>query len=380
MWHFIYREYEAEGSIGGVTDLSSLTSSTESDEYFDYLNDWGPRFSKLAEMYKGESSTDSDRESSVGHGSPIPLRPFGSYARPDSPRSDTSSDYFNPNDKLDKPDGSRFFRDPPAYINPIPAQTYPKDVHTSSDDDDDFENTVIHRPKKSRSPSPVTAEPYYNIPRSIPEDAKPERNPEHFTENLPDSSPNDEPHANIPMENNEPDYDDVPSVADSVDEPYYSLPPLREGKPSDDEHNVPENKPGSRSSTSSSDIVSEIYVPKTHDDIYSNDLGENRLYENGPNIGDLREDDNYAYIHYEPPSNIPMENNEPDYDNVPSVVDSVDEPYYSLPPPREGEPSDDEHNIPENKPGRGVDNYAYIHPVGDSPLEIGQSSSLESEV
>ena len=303
--------------MGGVSDLSSLTSSTESEEYFDYLNDWGPRFSKLAEMYKGESSTDSDRESSVGHSSPLPVRPFGSYKRPDSPLSDTSSEYFSPNNKLDKPDGPRFFRDPPAYINPIPAQTYPKDVHTSSDDDDDFENTVIHRPRANKSPSPVNADPNYNIPRTImPEDTKPEPNQEHFTENLPGRSPDDEPHANIPKENSEPDYDNVPSVADSVDEPYYSLPPPREGEPSDDEHNVPENRPGSRSSTNSSDIVSEIYVPKTQNHIYSKDLGDNGLYENPPNIVDLR----------------------------------------------------------------GVDNYAYIHPEGDIPLERGQSSSLESEV
>ena len=321
--------------MGGGSDLSSLTSSTES-EGFDYLNDWGPRFSKLAEMYKGESSTDSDRESSVGHGSPIPVRPFGGYARPDSSLSDTSSDYFNPNDKHDRPDGSRFSKDPPAYINPIPAQTYPKDVHTSSDDDDDFENTVIHRPPESRSPSPVNTDPYNNIPRSMPEDTKHERN----TENLPGNSPDDEPYASITMENNEPDYDNVPSVpdsvedpysliennepdydnvpsvADSVEEPYYSLPPLREGEPSDDEDNIPEKGSPSRSSTSSSDKVSEIYVPETHDHIYSNDLGDNRLYENAPNIGTLR----------------------------------------------------------------GVDNYAYIHPEGDSPFERGQSSSLESEV
>ena len=283
MWHSIHREYEAEGSLGGVTDLSSLTSSTESEEYFDYLNDWGPRFSKLAEMYKGESSTDSGRESSVGHGSPIPVRPFGSYARPDSPLSDTSSDYFNPNDKLDRPDGSRFSRDPPAYINPIAAQTYPKDVHTSSDDDDDFENTVIYRPRESRSPSPVNTDPYYSIPKSMPEDTKPEL----IAENFPGNSPDDEPYATIPMENNEPDYDTVPSVADSVENPYYSVPP-RQDEPS--ENNEPDYDT----------------VPSVVDSV------ENPYYSLPPREGE------------------PSKNNEPDYDTVPSVAD----PYYSLPSAR----------------------------------------------
>ena len=42
--------YEGEGSI--AESLSSLQSGTSNtDHEYDYLNDWGPRFKKLAEMY-----------------------------------------------------------------------------------------------------------------------------------------------------------------------------------------------------------------------------------------------------------------------------------------------------------------------------------------
>ena len=124
----IYREYEAEGSVGGATDLSSLASSTDSDEYFDYLNDWGPRFSKLAQMYKTESSTDSDRESSIGPMNiSIGVKPFRTYARPESPDSDTNSEEFRPSVKpSDLPDTPRFTKDPPAYVNPILNRPIPR--------------------------------------------------------------------------------------------------------------------------------------------------------------------------------------------------------------------------------------------------------------
>ncbi|XP_078395779.1 cadherin-6-like [Cetorhinus maximus] len=51
--------YEGNGSI--AESLSSLESvTTETDQDYDYLSDWGPRFKKLSDMYGGE---DSDRDS-----------------------------------------------------------------------------------------------------------------------------------------------------------------------------------------------------------------------------------------------------------------------------------------------------------------------------
>ena len=57
------REYEYEGAGSTAGTLSSLNSgSSGSDDLnFDYLNDLGPKFGKLADMY----GDDEDGESSV---------------------------------------------------------------------------------------------------------------------------------------------------------------------------------------------------------------------------------------------------------------------------------------------------------------------------
>ena len=52
--HDSVREYAYEGGGSDAGSLSSLASTTESEEQnYDYLNNWGPRFTKLADMYGG---------------------------------------------------------------------------------------------------------------------------------------------------------------------------------------------------------------------------------------------------------------------------------------------------------------------------------------
>lgn len=54
------RNYAYEGGGSTAGSLSSLASETDDHEQrFDYLNGWGPRFQKLADMYgQGESEED----------------------------------------------------------------------------------------------------------------------------------------------------------------------------------------------------------------------------------------------------------------------------------------------------------------------------------
>lgn len=52
-------QYEGEGSDAG--SLSSLnTTSSGGDQDYDFLNEWGPKFSKLADMYNNYED-DSDQ-------------------------------------------------------------------------------------------------------------------------------------------------------------------------------------------------------------------------------------------------------------------------------------------------------------------------------
>ncbi len=57
--HDSVREYAYEGGGSDAGSLSSLASSDDSDEQtYDYLNDWGPRFSKLKDMYGNEEGSE----------------------------------------------------------------------------------------------------------------------------------------------------------------------------------------------------------------------------------------------------------------------------------------------------------------------------------
>ena len=55
------REYQYPGSDSSAGSLSSLnSSSTDQDQDYDYLNRWGPRFNKLAELYASEDEDEDD--------------------------------------------------------------------------------------------------------------------------------------------------------------------------------------------------------------------------------------------------------------------------------------------------------------------------------
>ena len=58
------REYEYEGGDSSAGSLSSLNTSSSGDLDFSYLNDFGPRFQRLADMY-GVGGQDESDEASV---------------------------------------------------------------------------------------------------------------------------------------------------------------------------------------------------------------------------------------------------------------------------------------------------------------------------
>lgn len=57
-----YLPFEEEGSASLATSLSSLQSSDTGDQNYDYLQNLGPRFQKLADIY-GETDDDSETAS-----------------------------------------------------------------------------------------------------------------------------------------------------------------------------------------------------------------------------------------------------------------------------------------------------------------------------
>ena len=55
------RDYQYEGEGSDASDLSSLgSSSTASEQNYDYLNDYGPKFNRLANLYGNDDEDDDD--------------------------------------------------------------------------------------------------------------------------------------------------------------------------------------------------------------------------------------------------------------------------------------------------------------------------------
>lgn len=51
-------DFDFEGGNSSVGSLSSLNTSSSGDQDYDYLNEWGPKFAKLADMYNNYDDTE----------------------------------------------------------------------------------------------------------------------------------------------------------------------------------------------------------------------------------------------------------------------------------------------------------------------------------
>lgn len=59
------RGFDLEGGGSQAGSLSSIGSSSSGDLDFDFLNDWGPPFKKLADLYGDEDEDEPDGVSNV---------------------------------------------------------------------------------------------------------------------------------------------------------------------------------------------------------------------------------------------------------------------------------------------------------------------------
>lgn len=57
--HDTTRNFDYEGGGSDAGSLSSLnTTSSDGDQDYDYLNNWGPKFAKLADMYNNYEDSE----------------------------------------------------------------------------------------------------------------------------------------------------------------------------------------------------------------------------------------------------------------------------------------------------------------------------------
>ncbi|XP_045109335.1 neural-cadherin-like isoform X2 [Portunus trituberculatus] len=81
------RHYDVQGDEMSAASLSSLASgSSRSEMAFDYRTDWGQRFEKLAQIYRGESDAEDDSE----------------YEFPDIPNKPSNKLFFPDNKSMSK--------------------------------------------------------------------------------------------------------------------------------------------------------------------------------------------------------------------------------------------------------------------------------------